>query len=401
LWNAVKKIEKAKNAQLAREIEIALPVELSAAQNISFVREYVNRHFVAAGMCADICIHDKNDGNPHAHIMLTMRSFEQGGGWGAKQKKDYILDPQGNKIYDPKKWQYKCKSIPATDWNEQTKAEEWRAAWADICNQALEQNNYAERIDHRSYERQGVDQIPTIHLGVAASQMERRGIRTERGNINRKIEVSNQKLRQLLVRIFKLQNWLKEETSNSEPPTLADYIQSILSRKAQTGKSSYSQSLYNLKDAANMLNFLTRNHIMNMVGLDEKFKSMIGEQMDIRDKLKPIDRRLNTLKKHIEQSDIYLKCKGKKALTDSKQILFTTAGNYLKGAMNGRTTLPTKAWKSEYSKLTAERQMLNQRYIALKNDVKEAEQIRKSVYSILRQEQREQQPRRAQDMELK
>lgn len=395
----MEKIEKAKNSQFAREIEIALPVELTREQSISLVREYVNRHFVAAGMCADFAIHDTGGGNPHAHVMLTMRPFEQGGEWGAKQKKEYILDPQGNKIYDPKKRQYKCKSIPATDWNEQTKAEEWRAAWADICNQALEQNDHTERIDHRSYERQGIEQIPTIHLGVAASQMERRGIVTERGNINREIEVSNQKLRQLRARISKLQNWLKEENSNSEPPTLADYIQSILARKAQAGKSGYSQSLFNLKDAANMLNFLTRNHIMDVAGLDEKFKSMIWEQMDIRDKLKPIDRRLNTLKKHIEQADIYLKYKGKKILADSEQTLFMAANNYLKGVMNGKTTLPTKAWKTEYSKLTTERNSLNQRYVALKDEVKEAEQIRKSVYSILRQEQREQQLRRTQDVE--
>ncbi len=122
LWNAVEKIEKAKNSQLAREIELALPVELTREQNISLVREYVNQHFVAAGMCADICIHDKKDGNPHAHVMLTMRPFNEDKTWGAKQKKDYIIDPHGNKIYDPKKRQYKCKSIPATDWNEQTKA---------------------------------------------------------------------------------------------------------------------------------------------------------------------------------------------------------------------------------------------------------------------------------------
>lgn len=400
MWNAVEKIEKAKNAQLAREIEITLPIELSAGQNISLVREYVNRHFVAAGMCADFAIHDTGGGNPHAHIMLTMRPFAEDKAWGAKQKKEYILDEGGNKIYDPKKRQYKCKSIPATDWNEQTKAEEWRQGWAEICNRFLEQNNHAERIDHRSYERQGIDQIPTVHLGVAASQMERRGIRTERGNINREIEVSNSKLRQLGARISKLQDWLKEETENTAQPTLADYIGDILSRKAKAGKLGYSQSLYNLKDAANMLNFLTINKIMDMAGLDEKFKSMIGEQFDIRDKLKPIDRRLTTLKKHIGQADIYLKCKGQKALTDSEKILFTAAKDYLKGVMNGKTTLPTKAWKTEYAKLTAERNSLNQRYVALKDEVKEAEQISKSVYSILRQEQRERQPQRKQDVEL-
>ena len=164
LWNEVEKIEKAKNAQLAREIEISLPRELTREQSISLVRGYVKRHFVAAGMCADVCLHDTGGGNPHAHIMLTMRPFDEGGARGAKQKKEYILDRGGNKIYDPKKRQYKCKSIPATDWNEQTKAEEWRAAWAELCNQALEQNGHAERIDHRSYERQGIDQIPTVHL---------------------------------------------------------------------------------------------------------------------------------------------------------------------------------------------------------------------------------------------
>ena len=273
------------------------------------------------------------------------------------------------------------------------------AAWAQLCNQELEQNGHAERVDHCSYERQGIDQIPTVHLGVAASAMEKRGIRTERGDLNREIEVTNKRLRQLKARISKLQNWLKEEAENTEPPTLADYIQGILSRKAQTGKSGYSQSLYNLKDAANMLNFLQANNIMDMTGLDEKFKSMIGEQLDIQGKLKPVERRLATLKKHLEQADIYFKCKGKKPLTEAEQILFTTAKDYLKGVMNGKTTIPTKTWKEEYTKLTAERKTLNQRYLALKEEVKEAEKIRKSVYSILRQEQREQQPHRKQDME--
>ena len=200
-----------------------------------------------------------------------------------------------------------------------------RAAWAQLCNQALEQYGHAERIDHRSYERQGIDQIPTVHLGVAASAMEKRGIRTERGDLNREIEVTNQKLRQLKARISKLQDWLKEEAENTEPPTLADYIQGILSRKAQAGKSGYSQSLYNLKDAAKMLNFLQANNIMDMTGLA-------------------------TLKKHLEQSDIYFKYKGKKPLTEAGQILFTTAKDYLKGVMNGKTTIPTKTWKEEYTK---------------------------------------------------
>lgn len=400
LWNAVEKIEKAKNAQLAREIEIALPVELTQEQNISLVREYVNQHFVAAGMCADFAIHDTGGGNPHAHILLTMRPFEQGGEWGAKQKKEYILDPQGGKIYDPKKRSYKCKSIPATDWNEQTKAEEWRQGWAELCNQHLERSGHAERIDHRSYERQGIDQIPTVHLGVAAFQMEKRGIATERGNLNREIEVSNQKLRQLKARISKLQNWLKEEAASTEPPTLADVIQGILARREQSGKTGRYQAIGNLKAAAKMLNFLQQNQIADMAGLTEYVTGLYNKQFDIRDKLKPIERRLKVLDEHIRQADIYRQHKGNKARSEAEEILFTAARKYITDHLNGNGNIPYKSWVAERGKLTAEQKTLNREYLLLKDEVKEVEQIRKGVDSILRQEQREQQPRRAQDMEL-
>ena len=132
--------------------------------------------------------------------------------------------------------------------------------------------------------------------------MEKRGIRTERGDINREIEVSNQHLRQLKARIVKLQKWLDEELQNTEPPTIADYLQAIFERRAQAGKSSTSQSLYNIKDGARLLNFITRNNIIDMAGLDGHFANMIGKQQDIRDKLKPIDRRLKTLDEHIMHS---------------------------------------------------------------------------------------------------
>jgi len=373
-------------------------VELSKEQNIFLVQEYVKKQFVDNGMCADIAIHDTGGGNPHAHILLTMRPIEQSGEWGAKSKKEYILDDNGDKII-LNSGEFKSRKIDATDWNDQSKAEIWRGAWADICNQYLEKDNHAERIDHRSYERQGIDQIPTIHLGVAASQMEKRGIRTERGNINRDIEVSNQRLRQLKARIIKLQDWLDDEMKKDEKPSLADYIQDILYRQAQDGKSQRTQSIYNLKDAANMLNFLTRHDIMDIAKLDKVFGDMFGKQQDIRDALKPIDRRLKTLDKHIEQADIYLKYKGKKTLTKAEQTLFTAAKDYLKGVMNGKTTLPTEAWKAERMKLIAERKSLDYDYYKLKDEIKEAEQIRKSVYSIVRQEERERQLRRGQDID--
>ncbi|WP_333616365.1 MobQ family relaxase [Bacteroides pyogenes] len=414
LWNAVEKIEKAKNAQLAREIEIALPHELTREQGISLIREYVKEQFVSAGMCADIAIHDKEDGNPHAHVMLTIRPIEQDGSWGAKQKKEYILDKDGNKIYDQKKRSYKCKSIPATNWNEQTKAEEWRGAWAEICNLALEQNGHTERIDHRSYARQGIDKIPTVHLGVAAFQMEKRGIRTERGNLNREIEVTNRRLRQLKARISKLQSWLKEEATKTETPTLADVIQWILLKREQAGKQSRYTTIHNLKAAANMLNFLTANSIKDMDGLEEKVMDMYDEQRSISEKLKPIDRRLKTLDEHISNAEKYMqyrsiyrqykqqKPKKQEAFYETHRMELThyeAAARYLDGVMNGRTTLPTKAWKTERDKLKAERQQLSYRYDKLKNEVKEIEQIRRNVYSILRDENRSEQPQRTNDLD--
>ena len=414
LWNTVEKIERAKNSQLAREIEIALPKELSLLQNKVLVRDYVKRHFVEQGMCADIAIHDTGGGNPHAHIMLTMRPFNEDKTWGDKQKKEYIFDRNGDKIYDPKKRQYKCKSIPTTDWNEQTKAEEWRTAWAETANRYLEKLNHAERIDNRSYARQGIDQIPTIHLGAAASQMEKRGIRTERGNLNREIEVTNQRLREIKARLTKLQTWLKEEMENTEPPTLADVISNILTRREQTGQPSRYSSINNIKAAANMLNFLTANNIMDMAGLDDKLKSMIGKQFAIRDKLKPVERRLKDLDKHIEQADNYLKYKPfndkyKQQKPKHKEqyyetyraeiTLFESAQKYLSGVLNGRTTMPLKAWKAEREKLTADKNQLNREYVSLKNDTAAVEKIRSNVYDIISEERRRTQPQRTQDME--
>ena len=429
LWNAVEKIEKAGNSQLAREIELALPVELTREQNINLVREYAKQHFVAAGMCADICIHDKKDGNPHAHIMLTMRPFNEDKTWGGKQKKEYILDQNGDKIYNPKTRQYKCKSIPSTDWNEHTKAEEWRQGWADTANRYLvmHSDNHV-KINHRSYERQGIDKIPSVHLGVAAFQMEKRGIQTERGNLNREIEVTNQRLRQLKARIIKLQNWLKEESENTEPPTLADVIHEILTRKAQEGTL---QTIGNLQATAKLHNFLTDNEIKDMAALEDYVQSMYGKQFDIRDELKPFDKRLKTLDEHIRHSGNYKdyraykrqyekldaqyetlrKTKGfgserkaQKALDASNEYyeanrpqitLYEAAERYLKDVLqehfDSKKMPPVSKWTAERAELTAEKKRLNSEYTTLKSDTAEVEKIRKMVYNIMREENRDEQ----------
>ena len=173
LWNAVEKIEANSNAQLAREIEFALPVELSMEQNISLAHEYVQKYFVTHGMVADVAIHDTDTGNPHCHVMLTLRPLNEDGTWGAKSRKEYILDKHGERIKLPS-GEWKSRKVYTVDWNEKTKAEDWRKGWADTVNATFERLGITERLDHRSYERQGNGLIPTIHLGVAAHQMEQK-----------------------------------------------------------------------------------------------------------------------------------------------------------------------------------------------------------------------------------
>ena len=233
LWNSVEKIEKSKNSQLAREIEVALPKELDREKQIELIREYVKENFVKVGMCADIALHDKNDGNPHCHILLTMRPLNEDTTWGAKSKKEYIIDENGEKV-KLRNGNYKTRKINTTDWNEQEKAEHWRKAWADITNKYLEENSIQDKVDHRSYQRQGIEQIPIIHLGVSATQMEKKGIATDRGNINREIKHQNAILREISRRIKALLNWIrgigKEEKQRAKIQNPPSHKKKICSR---------------------------------------------------------------------------------------------------------------------------------------------------------------------------
>jgi len=408
LWNAVEKIEKAKNSQLAREIEIALPVELNYMQNLNLVREYVRKNYVDKGMCADFSIHGIETENPHAHILLTMRPFNEGRAWGTKFKKLYHLDDNGNKIYNPEKRTYKYTKVNTVDWDNRDKAEEWRGAWADVLNNYLEQTGHAERVDHRSFERQGItDQIPTIHLGVAAHQMEKRGIKTDRGNINREIVVTNNLLRQLKARISKLEKWIDEESKVDEPPTLADVISNILNRREQTGQQSRYGTINNLKQAADMMNFLTENNIMDLDGLHKFVIAMHNKQSEIREKLKPMERRLKTLDEHIKQANLYQehtpinrvyqqqKPKHKEDFFESNRAaltLYQAAERYIKANLNGRDKIPLVAWQKERAVLTAERKTLNAEYLTLKDEVGKVEKISRSVQDILYEERQREQP---------
>lgn len=205
LWDAVERKETRSDARLAREVEVALPREFTRQEQIDTVREYIIKNFVREGMCADWALHDKRDGNPHAHIMLTTRAFTRNGKWAEKSRTIYKLDPNGQKVplIDPETGEQKVRvrkgkgveklwqteKVPANDWNDRSKAEEWRAAWATECNRRLDRQH---QIDHRSYARQAVEQEPTIHEGYAARKMESEGRVSDRCEINRETKALNE-----------------------------------------------------------------------------------------------------------------------------------------------------------------------------------------------------------------
>ena len=144
LWNSVEQIEKACNSQLARELEVALPIELSREEQVRLVRAYCSSQFVSRGMCADFNIHDTGSGNPHAHILLTMRPMDERGKWLPKSRKEYVLDESGERIR-LSSGRYKTRKVDLVDWNSQENAEVWRKVWADLSGKARENMETVKR----------------------------------------------------------------------------------------------------------------------------------------------------------------------------------------------------------------------------------------------------------------
>lgn len=379
LWNSIEMNEKAGNAQLAREIEIALPVELKREEQIRLVRDYCSSQFVSKGMCVDFALHDTGEGNPHAHVLLTMRPLDEQGQWAAKSKKEYVLDENGEKIMLPS-GRYKTRKIDLMGWNNQENAETWRAAWAEYANRYLEQNSRPERIDHRSYERQGIDQIPTIHVGVSATQMEKKGIATERGELNRSIKAANRLFRELKAQIGRLKEWLVElfkvhETLKAEPPKLPDLatllfkymdVQRERSRKYSM-RWQQEHTADELKNISKAVNLLEANSITDLDGLDKALSSVSEKTDSIRTGMIFREKQMKQLEKLIENAKTYQKYKPvqeqyKQIRWKKKQELFAedhrselalwnAANRYLR-ANAPDMKLTVKAWEVKLAELT-------------------------------------------------
>lgn len=269
LWNAVEEAEKTKDSRLAREFVAALPIELGKDEWLNLLSRFIQEQFVDEGMCADVAIHDTDGHNPHAHIMLTVRPLNENGTWQHKTEKEYLCMKDGEergftaaeykeaqkdgweKQYPykvgkkkeylppsvaeaqglervskyPKSTKYGRQNPISERWNSEEQLVKWRAVWADEVNRCLEQKGLEERIDHRSFANQGKDEQPTIHEGVAARMLEKKGIVSDRCELNRQIRRDNALLRMLKEEVQKL-----TETVKQSIPAIAEALENIWSR---------------------------------------------------------------------------------------------------------------------------------------------------------------------------
>ena len=399
LWNSVEEIEKSSTAQLAREIEVALPVELSRAEQLALVRSFVKDNFVDTGMCADCAIHDKGTGNPHAHILLTIRPIKENGEWGPKCRKVYDLDGQGQRIPNGKGG-WKSHREDTTDWNQRGNAAKWRAAWAAYTNRALEAAGRPERIDHRSYKRQDVDKIPTVHMGPAASQMERRGIQTEKGNINREIAADNKLLKEIKARITRLYNWCKEQST--QPQGRESIMDFLFQARQDTAPTSQYGKVKSLKSDAKLFNFLMENSIKSMPELFDKVAAMNGDYYDLRGKIVSKERRISALTERLEMWAQYQKYKPVRQKLDKvaprkreqfKQrhsadlALFDAAVRYLDTLKASGEAITPKAWRAEVQRLTAEKEADYLKMRSMREDIKAVETLKKTADWLAREGQ--------------
>ncbi|MCL1632925.1 MobA/MobL family protein [Sporolactobacillus sp. CPB3-1] len=398
LWNSVEKIEKSRNAQLAREIEVALPAEIDQQSQIRLVRKYVKDTFVASGMCVDFSIHDKGDGNPHAHIMLTLRPLSDCGEWGAKCGKEYDLDGRGQRIPLPSGG-FKSHRVNTTDWNDPGKAEVWRAAWADACNRALEQIGRPERIDHRSYVRQGVQKISTVHMGVAATQMERRGLVTEKGTVNREIAAQNRLLKEIKARITRLYNWSKQQAAQPEQkPSIWEQLQQA---QAATQPTTRYGKVKALKESAALFSFLQENGISSMQELYAKVTAMQTEYYTLRGEIAATARQIDELNKRLSMWKQYadnkpvrqqlaaLKPRAWEKFQNAHSVelaLYDASVRYLDELKVSGEKIAPKHWQAETERLTAQNISRYQQMKAMRTDIQAMEKIRKTADELARPE---------------
>ena len=326
LWNAVEKGERGKKAQLAYSFDIALQNEFSMQENIDLARQFLLNNFVSRGMIVDFAVHspDKEDGgisNPHFHVMCPIRPIEPDGRWGNKQRREYVLDEHGERVLD-EAGNYVFNAVPTTDWGKPETLEAWRQAWAEMCNAKFSEKGLDCRIDHRSFARQGVEQIPTQHEGPTIRAMEAKGIRTDKGDLNRFIRKTNSLLREAKEKIAVLIGWMKDvkaELAKPQTPMLNDLL---ALHCANRNKGAYSNKAKNanLQRYAEAFSFLQSKNLYTVDDLETTLHTMQDKIDTLKKSASAKQTRIKEVDELLSMADYYKS--GKPAADKLKSIRF-------------------------------------------------------------------------------
>ena len=326
LWNAVEKVERGKKAQLAYSFDIALQNEFSMQENIDLARQFLLNNFVSRGMVVDFAVHspDKEEGgisNPHFHVMCPIRPIESDGRWGNKQRREYVLDEYGERVLD-EAGNYVFNAVPTTDWGKPETLETWRQTWADLCNAKFAEKNLDCRIDHRGFARQGAEQIPTQHEGPTVRAMEAKGIRTDKGDLNRFIRKTNTLLQEAKEKIVALIGWLKDvkaELAKPQPPMLNDLL---ALHYANRNKGAYSNKAKNanLQRYAEAFGFLQSKNLYTVDDLEITLHAMQDKIDTLKKSASTKQSRIKEVNELLRMVDYYKS--GKPAADKLKSIRF-------------------------------------------------------------------------------
>ena len=410
LWNAVEKAERGKKAQLAYSFDIALQNEFSMQENIDLARQFLLEQFVSRGMVVDFAVHspDKEDGgisNPHFHVMCPIRPLDEHGSWGNKQRREYVLDEHGERIRD-EAGNYVFNAVPTTDWGSPETLEHWRQAWAEMCNVKFVARGLDCRIDHRSFVRQGVEQIPTQHEGPTVRAMEAKGIRTDKGDLNRFIQKTNALLREAEEKIAALIGWLKDvkaELAKPQPPMLNDLL---ALHCANRNKGAYSNKAKNanLQRYAEAFSFLQSKNLYTVDDLETTLHAMQGKIDTLKKSASVKQARIKEVDELLRMVDYY---KSGKPIADKlKSIRFEKSRQKYKAEHDNELRtfymaerklkpyfkdgkLPITAWRKERDQLEQICKDIQMELSPLHADAKRLWAIHYSIYEVQHEQERQ------------
>ena len=374
LWNEVEKVERHPAAQLAYSFDFSLQNEFTMEENIELAERFIKEQFVARGMICDYAIHnphrDSDVPNPHVHVLCPIRPLNENSEWGNKRRRAYALDEDGNRIRD-ENGDYVFSTEYITDWDDPATLEKWRRAWADYNNQLFEEKGLAARIDHRSFARQGIDQVPTIHKGPTVREMEKRGIRTRIGDFNRWVKRTRRRIKTLFEKLAAVTEALAEirrEASEPKEPMLIDLVSEYFQDR-NLGAYSRKARGRNFDDFQKAANYLAEHGLRSVDDLENRFNELWQKTQDYKDasdaraaRRRELQDNINLVGMYVENKPIYDKLntikfkrsREKYKSEHGRQLdVFQMAKRKLKPHFNADGKLPISKWKTELAKLDA------------------------------------------------